>query len=264
MIHHAQAVMRGLNSPLFSVAEGIPPPPLVVADVPFGTTFSSVEEGVKAVVRLVQETGVDGVKIEGSYEVIPLVKTLTDHGILVMGHLGLQPQRVGSTSGYRVQGKTASSAKAILDASLALQSAGCFSIVLECIPTKLGEYISSRLTIPTIGIGAGSKTDGQILVLNDMIGDLTSAGHVLAALQEGEALVGEGKVRKVAELTPSGPKFVRNFCEGGTAVGAVRIGAVQAYERAVRERSFPDDEREGYKMKSEEWKAFLELVGKQT
>ncbi|KAJ1025200.1 hypothetical protein NDA16_002705 [Ustilago loliicola] len=275
MIHHCQAVKRGLDAPLFSVAsllEGVdlPQSPLVIADMPFGATFGSVDSAVAAVVRLIQETRVDGVKIEGSYEVIPLIKCLTDHGIPVMGHLGLQPQRVGSTSGYRVQGKTAWQAKEILDASLALQQAGCFSIVLECIPTRVAEHISQRLDIPTIGIGAGSKTDGQILVMNDMIGDLTGAGHVLAALTHShsqpqpQAEVEVGAVPTTSPLTPAPPKFVRNFSQPSTtSIGALRIAAIQAYTQAVRDGTFPDDNKEGYKMNSAEWKAFLELVGRQ-
>lgn len=261
MIHHCQAVKRGLDASLFSGMEVGGRPPLVIADMPFGVGFESVEEGVRSVVRLIQETGVDGVKIEGSYEVVDLIKRLTDHGVVVMGHLGLQPQRVGATSGYRVQGKTAQQAKDLLDASLALQLAGCFSIVLECIPSKVGEYISRQLHVPTIGIGAGSGTDGQILVMNDMIGDLTGPGHVLAQLIDAQST--EVKVPRASGLTPSPPKFVRNFSAevaGGTSIGALRIAAVQAYVDAVRQRRFPDDEREGYRIKGEEWRNFLGLV----
>ncbi|SPO29696.1 related to ECM31 - 3-methyl-2-oxobutanoate hydroxymethyltransferase [Ustilago trichophora] len=270
MIHHSQAVKRGLDAPLFLAAhllDGIdlPQSPLVIADMPFGSTFGSIDSAVASVVKLIQQTGVDGVKIEGSYEIIPLIQRLTHHGIPVMGHLGLQPQRVGSTSGYRVQAKTASSAKDILDASHALEKAGCFSIVLECIPTRIGEYISTHLEIPTIGIGAGSKTDGQILVMNDMLGDLTGAGHVLAALsQTTTEAKAEAKLPKSSQLTPAPPKFVRNFCPEGTSIGALRIQAVQAYTNAVRERNFPQDNAEGYKMKSDEWRAFLQLVGEQS
>lgn len=278
MIHHCQAVKRGLDAPLFSTAsllEGIdlPQPPLVIADMPFGATFGSIDSGVAAVVRLMQDTGIDGIKIEGSYEAIPLIRRLTEHGIPVMGHLGLQPQRVGSTSGYRLQGRTAQQAKEILDASLALEKAGCFSIVLECIPTRVGELISQRLSIPTIGIGAGSKTDGQILVMNDMIGDLTGAGHVLAALAQAQTQASPARedgieasaIPQHSPLTPPSPKFVRNFSlQHGTSIGAMRMAAVQAYTQAVRQRRFPDDGVEAYKMKSEEWKAFQELAAAST
>ncbi|TKY88741.1 hypothetical protein EX895_002372 [Sporisorium graminicola] len=272
MIHHCQAVKRGLDAPLFASANlldglQLPPPPLVIADMPFGATFGSVDSGVAAVVKLIQETGIDGIKIEGSYEVIPLIQRLTDHGIPVMGHLGLQPQRVGATSGYRVQGKTAQQAKDMLDASLALERAGCFSIVLECIPSRVGQYISSKLAIPTIGIGAGSKTDGQILVMNDMIGDLTGAGHVLAALTGNSEQMVAGEALSPpapSPLTPPPPKFVRNFSlASGTSIGALRIAAVQAYVEATRQGVFPDDDKEGYKIKADEWRAFLQLVGEQ-
>lgn len=271
MIHHCQAVKRGLDAPLLATAsllDGIdlPQPPLVIADVPFGATFGSLDSGVAAVVRLIQESGVDGVKIEGSYETIPLIQRLTSHGIPVMGHLGLQPQRVGSTSGYRVQGKTAAQAKEMLDAALALEQAGCFSIVLECIPTRVGEHISRKLSIPTIGIGAGSKTDGQILVMNDMIGDLTGAGHVLAQLSvrtdaDQARAAASAPLPTSSDLMPPAPKFVRNFSLAmGTSIGALRIAAVQAYTQAVRTREFPDDDKEGYKIKTDEWIAFLQLV----
>ncbi|PWY99991.1 Phosphoenolpyruvate/pyruvate domain-containing protein [Testicularia cyperi] len=264
MIHHCQAVQRGLSAALFSAAAAETlPVPLVIADMPFGSTFGSIDSAVSNVVRLVQETGIDGVKIEGSHEVLPLVRRLTDHGILVMGHIGLQPQRVGSTSGYRVQGKTAEQATGILQSAVALQEAGCFSIVLECIPTRLGEFISQRLRIPTIGIGAGSKTDGQILVMNDMLGDLTSAGHVIAGLAEHEdaspATSGPAPPVMCSDAPPP-PKFVRNFA-GPWSIGALRIAAVQAYVQAVRDRSFPDDDKEAYKINREEWRSFLDQHG---
>ncbi len=263
MIHHCQAVRRAIDAPLFSApipGIDLPPPPLVIADLPFVATLGSLDTVVAAVGKLIQESGIDGVKIEGEHEAIPLIRHLTQRGIPVMGHVGLQPQRIASTSGYRVQGKTASDAKHILDAALALQAAGCFSMVLECIPTRLGEHISHALDIPTIGIGAGNKTDGQILVMNDVLADLTSPGHVLAALAPAEAQTEQqhAVMPAASPLAPAPPKFVRNFCAPGS-IGALRIAAVQAYARAVRDRSFPND-HEAYKIKSTEWAAFLQLT----
>ncbi|CAO1631595.1 unnamed protein product [Parajaminaea phylloscopi] len=307
-VHHCQAVHRGLFSPLLAVSPQTPGAPLLIADVPFGTFQTSPEEGVRSAVRLLKEGGADGVKIEGGQEILPLVRRLTKFGIPVMGHLGLQPQRVSSSAGYRLQGRTADEAMEILTDALALQEAGVFSIVLECIPNKVADLISSKLSVPTIGIGAGPETDGQILVTNDMLGEITSPWHVVAGLEAPMSLhedvgavdaddpaasadVGDGSAptttsrvpRYLPRLHPSapkGPKFVRNFVAevtaslheerasalaqdrnasgsvGNVGIGATRMAAIGAYVDAVRRRSFPDPDREGYKIKSDEWKEF--------
>jgi 3-methyl-2-oxobutanoate hydroxymethyltransferase len=262
MIHHCQAVMRGLTAPLFSATfpVDVPRPPLVIADMPFGTTMASRDAGVAAVVKLMQQTAIDGVKIEGAHEVVPLIQTLAEQGVPVMGHLGLQPQRVGATSGYRVQAQSAAEAKALYDAAVALQRAGCFALVLECIPTRVAEFITQRLRIPTIGIGAGSKTDGQILVMNDMLADLTNPAHVLAALHPASpASPASAHAPAPSPLNPPMPKFVRSFT-APTSLGSLRIAAVQAYTHAVRNRTFPNDQVEGYKIKSDEWRRFLQIA----
>lgn len=276
-IHHCQAVHRGLFSPLLSISPTTPGAPLLIADVPFGTFQTSEEEGVKSAVRLLKEGGADGVKIEGGAEILPLVRRLTKFGIPVMGHLGLQPQRVSSSAGYRLQGRTADEAMGILVDALALQEAGAFSIVLECIPNRIAEVVSKALRIPTIGIGAGPQADGQILVTNDMLGEITSPWHVVAGLAAEQA--GEAKVPTLQPPAPQGPKFVRNFVDevlsgrmrrgssseasqtaaattGPTGIGAIRMAAIEAYVSAVRERSFPDPDREGYKIKSSELAEF--------
>lgn len=260
IIHHSQAVQRGLRSSTLLAAPASPAAPLVIADMPFGTFVSSTEKAIENVIRIMQETGVDGVKIEGSEEVIPLIRRLTSFGIPVMGHIGLQPQRVGSTSGYRVQGKSAQQAKDIFEVAKKLQEAGCFSMVLECVPSKLARFISERVDIPTIGIGAGSGTDGQILVMSDMLGELTSPAHVLAGLQDAEGAAPDGSFAPQPHVeAPLPPKFVRSFAKP-YSIGAVRLAGVQAYVQAVRDKSFPEDQAEGYKVKSEEWKQFLQLV----
>lgn len=280
-IHHCQAVHRGLFSPLLSISPNIPGAPLLIADVPFGSFQTSAEEGVRSAVRLLKEGGVDGVKIEGGQEILPLVKRLTQFGIPVMGHLGLQPQRVSSSGGYRLQGRTADEASEILRDALALQEAGVFGIVLECIPNKIGELISQRLDVVTIGIGAGPMTDGQILVTNDMLGEITSPWHVVNGLEAPTASTNIAstaasfqRLPRLQAPAPQGPKFVRNFVaaleEGGSSssgpasthvgIGAMRMAAIEAYVAAVRQRSFPDPDREGYKMQSKELNEFRRRI----
>lgn len=158
MIHHTTAVHRAVKHAL------------LIADMPFMTYKISPEEALRNGGRLVQEGGAEGVKVEGGQEIAPMVKRMVEAGIPVMGHLGFTMQSIHALSGPRLQGKTEEQAKRLTDDAYALQDAGCFSIVLEVIPADLGEQISSLLTIPTIGIGAGVQCDGQVLVLADIIG----------------------------------------------------------------------------------------------
>ena len=158
IIHHAGAVVRGATKAL------------VVGDLPFMTYNVSPELALQNAGRLMQEGGVQAVKLEGGQYIAPTVKRLTECGIPVMGHLGLTPQAVHQLSGFRVQGRTAETAQRLLDDALALQEAGAFSVVLELTPTALARHISEQLTIPTIGIGAGAGCDGQVQVLHDMLG----------------------------------------------------------------------------------------------
>lgn len=155
MVHHTQAVARGATNAL------------VVADLPFGTYHVSVEDGLRAAFRLVQEGGARAVKAEGART--ELTARLVDAGVPYMGHLGLTPQSVHQM-GYRVQGRDAEAAEQMLIDARALQDAGAFAIVLEAVPATLATQITDELTIPTIGIGAGSGTDGQVLVLHDLLG----------------------------------------------------------------------------------------------
>ncbi|KAG5325699.1 hypothetical protein C0989_011554, partial [Termitomyces sp. Mn162] len=149
MIHHARAVSRGTTHPL------------LVADMPFGTYYGSPASATANAVRLIQEGRADAVKLEGGSEILPVVRQLTSVGIPVMAHVGLMPQRHVALSGYRVQGRSIDSARRVLDDALALEDAGAFSIVIEAVPKELGSYITQRLKIPTIGIGAGPGTSGQ-------------------------------------------------------------------------------------------------------
>lgn len=272
MIHHCQSVQRGLSSPLFSIPSSnhsSSSKPLVIADLPFGCSMS-LEKGVEASIKLIQEGGVDGIKIEGGNEILPLIKRLTDFGIPVMAHLGLQPQKVGSTSGYRVQAKNGNDAFQLLKDSKKAQDAGAFALLLECIPSKVAKLVTQELKIPTIGIGAGRETDGQVLVISDMLGELTSPAHVIAGLkvdhpqensnQLRDGNEGEKKIPTMSELSPTPPKFVRSFVRNsGSSIGAMRIQAVRDYVEAVKSRDFPNDE-ESYKIERKEWERLEELI----
>ncbi|KAJ3736543.1 3-methyl-2-oxobutanoate hydroxymethyltransferase PanB [Lentinula guzmanii] len=208
MIHHARAVARGTTHPF------------IVADMPFGSYQISIEDTARNAVKLIQEGRVEGLKLEGGSEIRDTVRKLSGLGIPVMAHVGLLPQRHVAMSGYRVQGKDVDSARRIINDALVLEEAGAFSIVLEAIPKELAAYVTQRLRIPTIGIGAGSQTDGQVLVWGDMMG--TWAGHKA--------------------------KFVRRFGDLKTE----RDSAIQKYAEAVKLRTFPDDS-ESYTMDKMAW-----------
>lgn len=153
MIHHARAVSRATTYPF------------LIADMPFGSYHVSISSAIENAFRLIREGQVEGLKLEGGREIVGVVKRLTEVGIPIMGHVGLLPQRHVSMSGYKVQGKDAEGAREVLRDALALEEAGAFAILLEAIPKELGAYITQRLRIPTIGIGAGPGTSGQVRYL---------------------------------------------------------------------------------------------------
>ena len=216
LLHHSRAVARGAKTPF------------LVVDMPFGTFLPTPDDAVRNAVRIVKEGGAEGVKLEGGMDVVETVRRITAAGIPAMAHVGLMPQRHVSLSGYRAQGRDAESAMGVLKSALALEEAGAFAIVLEAIPHVLGSYISQRLKrIPTIGIGAGPGTDGQVLVYADMVG--TWHGHQA--------------------------KFVRRFAEVEKEVEK----GVRAYGEAVRERSFPGPQ-ESYEMPKAQWEKFERLA----
>ena len=158
MIHHAKAVCRGVEKAL------------VICDLPFMSYQVSVTQAIEAAGRVMKETGASGIKIEGGHpKMLEIVRELTTIGIPVMGHVGLTPQSF-RVLGYKQQGKTAEDANLIIDRAIALEQAGAFSIVLEHIPSELAARITSKLAIPTIGIGAGNQCDGQVLVTADFLG----------------------------------------------------------------------------------------------
>ncbi|TFK50853.1 ketopantoate hydroxymethyltransferase [Heliocybe sulcata] len=216
MLHHCRAVARGSKLPF------------LVADMPFGSYHTSPEEAVRNAVRLVQEGGVEAVKLEGGEEIAPTVRRLTSIGIPVMAHVGLLPQRHTALSGYRVQGKDAASARSVYNSALALEDAGAFSVVLEAIPHILGTHITNKLSVPTIGIGAGPNTSGQVLVWDDLMARWH--GHKA--------------------------KFVRRFAD----VQTEEMKGVSAYVNAVKTRAFPEVVNESYEMDETEWRQFLEGV----
>lgn len=158
MIHHSSAVARGAKNAM------------VVTDLPFMSYQTSVYDAVVNAGRLMKEGRANAVKLEGGAEVCPQITAISNAGIPVMAHLGLTPQSINSLGGYRVQGKTAEDAQKLIDNARAVEKAGAFALVLECVPHKLAEKITKELNIPTIGIGAGKGCDGQVLVYQDMLG----------------------------------------------------------------------------------------------
>jgi len=158
MLHHSRAVARGSKTAL------------LIGDMPFMSYQVSVEDAVRNAGRFLQQGGMDAVKLEGGRERIDATRAITGAGIPVMGHLGLTPQSVHQLGGFRAQGKTASAAKRLVEDALLLEEAGCFGIVLESVPARLAELISKKISIPTIGIGAGAGCDGQVLVTHDLLG----------------------------------------------------------------------------------------------
>ncbi len=198
MIHHCRAVARGAKRAL------------IVCDMPFMSYEASAEEALRNAGRLLKEGRANAVKLEGGVEVCPQVKAITSAGIPVMGHLGLTPQSVNALGGYKVQGKTDGAAQRLLDDARALEAAGAFAVVLECVPTPLANVVTRSLSIPTIGIGAGAGTDGQILVYQDMLG--MTSGHT--------------------------PRFARRFA----CVGDAMRRGFSDYIDSVRAGSFPSPE----------------------
>jgi 3-methyl-2-oxobutanoate hydroxymethyltransferase len=158
MIIHTAAVKRGTKYAH------------IVGDMPFLSYQADAREAIRNAGRFLKEGGADSVKLEGGAAMAPIVKAIVDAGIAVMGHIGLTPQSVHQLGGFRAQGKTASAAKRLVEDALILEEAGCFSIVLESVPARLAELISKKLSIPTIGIGAGNGCDGQVLVTHDLLG----------------------------------------------------------------------------------------------
>jgi len=158
MIHHTRAVVRGSENAL------------IVGDMPFMSYQTGISDAIRNAGRFLQEAGAQAVKLEGGAPVVETVRALVSFGIPVMGHLGLTPQSINQLGGHKVQGKTPAAAVRLISDAAALEEAGAFSIVLECVPAALGKLVTERLSVPTIGIGAGPYCDGQVQVLSDLLG----------------------------------------------------------------------------------------------
>ncbi|MFR9288880.1 MAG: 3-methyl-2-oxobutanoate hydroxymethyltransferase [Clostridium paraputrificum] len=206
MIHHTKAVSRGAKNTL------------VVADLPFMSYQTSVYDAVVNAGRLIKEGGAQAIKLEGGKDMHEQIKAIVNASIPVMGHIGLTPQSVNSFGGFKVQGKSEEAAKKLLEDALSVEKAGAFAIVLECVPVKLAKLVSSKLSIPTIGIGAGDGCDGQILVYKDMLG-------------------------MFSDFTP---KFVKKYAN----VGEVMKLAFKEYINEVKDGIFPE-EKHGFKIDDE-------------
>lgn len=198
MIHHGRAVARGAKNAL------------VVVDMPFLSYQTSVYDAVVNAGRIMKETHCGAVKLEGGAVVCPQIKAIVDASIPVCAHLGLTPQSINAFGGFKVQGKTVEAAQKLIDDAKAVEEAGAFAVVLECVPAKLAKLVSEAVSIPTIGIGAGNGCDGQVLVYADML----------------------------AMFSDFCPKFVRKFAN----VGEIMRQAFADYDAAVKDGSFPAEE----------------------
>ncbi|MBR3644803.1 MAG: 3-methyl-2-oxobutanoate hydroxymethyltransferase [Lachnospiraceae bacterium] len=198
MIHHCAAVARGAKNAL------------VVCDMPFMSYQTSVYDALVNAGRLMKEGRANAVKLEGGKEVCPQIKAIVDAGIPVCAHLGLTPQSINAFGGFKVQAKEEESARKLIEDAKAVEKAGAFAVVLECVPAKLAEIVTKSVDIPTIGIGAGAGCDGQVLVYQDM----------------------------VAMFSDFTPKFAKKFADVGTAM----TEAFKAYDEEVKNGTFPAEE----------------------
>ncbi len=198
MIHHTSAVARGAENAM------------VVADMPFMSYQTSVYDAVVNAGRLIKEGHAHAVKLEGGKSVCPQIRAITEASIPVVAHIGLTPQSVNAFGGFKVQGKDAENAERLIEEARAVQEAGAFAVVMECVPAKLAEYITSQVSITTIGIGAGAGCDGQVLVYQDMLGMFSDYK----------------------------PKFVKKFAD----VGSIMTQAFSDYIKEVKDGTFPAEE----------------------
>jgi 3-methyl-2-oxobutanoate hydroxymethyltransferase len=197
--------------------------PVVVGDMPFGSFQVSDEKAVENAIRFVKEAGADAVKLEGAGPMLTRVQSIVQAGIPVMGHVGLTPQSATMLGGFKTQGKTAEAARQLVEDAVALEEAGAFSVVLEAVPAPVAAEVTQRLSVPTIGIGAGRGTDGQVLVYHDLLG--LTEGHL--------------------------PRFVKRYANLSREIR----DALEAYAEEVRAGTFPEDEHT-YEMPDEELERF--------
>jgi len=199
----------------------------LVGDMPFMSYQAGVNDAVRNAGRFLKEAGMDAIKLEGGRTVAPVVRAITRAGIAVMGHIGLTPQNVTQLGGWRTQGTTAASARALLDDALALEDAGCFAIVLEKVPDRVAQLVTERVRIPTIGIGAGPGTDGQVLVLHDLLGYFDKFL----------------------------PKFAKRYANLHATIGE----AIGRFKSEVEAHTFPGPEHV-FPIADEEWSRLLETL----
>ena len=197
--------------------------PLVIGDLPFGSYEISDEQAVGTAIRMIKEGGADVVKLEGAGRMVSRVQAIADSNIGIMGHVGLTPQSATKLGGFKAQGRSAAAAQKLYEEALALEAAGCFAIVLEAVPEPVAARVTEALSVPTIGIGAGAQTDGQVLVWHDMLGMYT------------------GRT----------PRFVKQYAEVAKVIGE----AVAAYAADVRSGAFPE-QRHTYSIPEEELAQF--------
>jgi 3-methyl-2-oxobutanoate hydroxymethyltransferase len=215
MLMLASAVRRGLRTPL------------LVGDLPFGSYEASDQQAIATAQRFIKEAGCDAVKLERGGTSVQRARAIVDSGIPVMGHVGLTPQTATALGGYRAQGRTAERALQVVRDALALQEAGCFSVVLEAIPAAVSEAVMERIQIPVIGIGAGPATDGQVLVFHDLLG-----------IYDGHA-----------------PRFAKRYHD----IRAQMVAGVAEYAAEVRSRAFPAPEHT-YSIDDEELERLQEAL----
>ncbi len=217
MIHHTKAVTRVVKNAL------------VVGDMPFGSYNVSSDKAISNANRMVKEGRADCVKLEGGTSMAPIIEAIVNAGIPVQGHIGLTPQTASALGGFKVQGKSAEAAGILLDDAKALEAAGCFSLVLEAIPSPIARLITESISIPTIGIGAGVHCDGQVLVTHDMVGLFD-------------------------RFTP---KFVKQYAK----ISSVIAQAIESYKTEVAEKKFPE-EKHSFAMSEDELEKMKEALKK--
>jgi len=227
MVHHCSAVVRA--------QPGIP----VIADLPYGSFHVNVDETVRNALRLVKDAGVNAVKVEGGRQRLEVIEALINAEVPVMGHLGLTPQSVNRLGGYRVQGRGKKSAARMVDEARLLADAGCFAIVLECVPSDLATEISNAISIPTIGIGAGAGCDGQVLVFHDMLGLFDGLSPKF--------------VKRYADLGNLARKGIASFVD--EVRQGVFPGPEHGYETTLEEKPATGDSGAGYMADVENGKA---------
>jgi len=209
-IYHCEAVRRAA------------PKTFIVGDMPFMSYQISIEKAVENAGRFIQEAGCDAIKLEGGKRVVPQIKAILDAGIVVIGHIGLTPQSSGQLGGHKAQGRTVESAKALIDDAIILEEAGIHMLLLEAVPPEVAEFITNKLSIPVLSIGAGPKCDGQLLIVSDLIGQFQAFT----------------------------PKFVKKYCN----VAEIVTNAMQDYIKDVKAGDFPADEHCYHMIKGEEEK----------